>query len=236
MQYQSEQINELAEALAKVQAVLEPADKNSTNTVAGGVQRKYSDLTAVYTAIRAVLPEHGLSVVQTMMPNNDDKAHVRTTLLHKSGQWIAGEIILPCDRQKGVQGIGSAITYARRYSLSAIVGVVSEEDDDGAGAMPTKKNTNDKLNHQRGNTPPPELATRNQVQRIQILLKDMGVTDREERMNRTNTWLSRQNAQPVSSTNELTQEQASKLIGVLENQLAGRQMQPGEGPFAAKTQ
>lgn len=138
MQCQSEALNELATSLAAAQSELAPAGKNAVNVVGGGAKRKYADLASVYDAIRLVLPKHGLSVVQQVLPT-EGKAHVRTTLLHKSGQWIAGECILPCDRQGGIQGLGSAYTYARRYSLSALVGVVSEDDDDGVGAMPPKK-------------------------------------------------------------------------------------------------
>lgn len=87
----------------------------------------------MYAAIREVLPKYGLSVAQTMLPRDDGKAHVRTMLMHSSGQWLAGECVMSC-QQQGPQGMGSAITYARRYSLSAMVGVVSEDDDDAEGA------------------------------------------------------------------------------------------------------
>ncbi len=130
-QTQSDQINEIAKALAVAQAELEPAAKNAENP---HLRNRYADLSAVYEAIRKVLPKHGLAVAQVMLPRDDGKAHVRTTLLHESGQWIAGECVMPCDKQGGIQGMGSAITYARRYSLSAIVGVVSEEDDDAEAA------------------------------------------------------------------------------------------------------
>lgn len=130
-QTQSDQINEIAKALAAAQAELEPAAKNAENP---HLRNRYADLSAVYEAIRKVLPKHGLAVAQVMLPRDDGKAHVRTTLLHESGLWIAGECVMPCDKQGGIQGMGSAITYARRYSLSAIVGVVSEVDDDAEAA------------------------------------------------------------------------------------------------------
>ena len=122
----SEQINELAKALAAAQGELEPAEKNATAAIGekGKLSRKYADLTAMIDAVRKVLPTEGV-------------AHVRTMLMHESGQWLASECRMPYDNtgsKNTVQSMGSAITYARRYSLSALVGVVADDDDDGEGA------------------------------------------------------------------------------------------------------
>lgn len=129
---QSPEIGEIAAALAAAQAELPAALKKSVNP---HLKNKYADINSIYEAIRDVLPKHGLAVIQTMLPTDGSKAHVRTMLAHKSGQWLAGECVMPLDRQGGAQGMGSAITYARRYSLAAIVGVVADEDDDGNGAQ-----------------------------------------------------------------------------------------------------
>ena len=123
----SEQINELAKALAAAQGELEPAEKNSTAAVGkeGKLKRKYADLTAMIDAVRKVLPKHGLSIAQIVLPT-EGVAHVRTMLMHESGQWLASECRMPYDNtgsKNTVQSMGSAITYARRYSLSALVGV-----------------------------------------------------------------------------------------------------------------
>ena len=232
--YQSEQINEIAAALSIVQSELEKAEKNGTNTVGGGAKRKYADINAVYSAIREPLSKNGLSVAQTMRPSEPGIVCVRTTLMHTSGQWLAGECVLPWDRQGGPQGAGSAITYARRYSLSAMIGVVSEEDDDGQGSMSKGKETPPrKTPPPKNDTPPPGLADRNKVQRILMLMKDLGVVDRDARIARINGWLMRRGAQEVSSTNELTQQQATSLIKVLEKTIADQQqVQPGQDPFA----
>ena len=129
---QSAEIGEIAAALSVAQAEINPAEKNATNP---HLKNKYANISAIYDAVRDVLPKHGLCVVQTMLPTDGTRAHVRTTLAHKSGQWFASECVMPLDRQGGAQGMGSAITYARRYSLSAILGVVADEDDDGNGAQ-----------------------------------------------------------------------------------------------------
>ena len=130
----SEQINELAKALAAAQGELEPAEKNSTAAVGkeGKLKRKYADLTAMIDAVRKVLPKHGLSIAQIVLPS-EGVAHVRTMLMHESGQWLASECRMPYDNtgsKNAIQSMGSAITYARRYSLSALVGVVADDDDD----------------------------------------------------------------------------------------------------------
>lgn len=125
---QSEQINELATALATAQAEMDFAKKDSANPF---FKSSYADLAAVWEVCRNVLPKNGLAVAQTL--EEGDGVRVRTTLMHKSGQWIAGTCALPPVKQDP-QAYGSAITYARRYSLAAIVGVIAD-DDDGEAAM-----------------------------------------------------------------------------------------------------
>jgi hypothetical protein len=121
---QSENINELAAALAKAQGTMKAAHFNKTNP---HFKNKYADLTAILEAVRHPLSENGLAIVQT--PEIMDGAFCLVTrLLHSSGQYIAGEYPLPA--QATPQQIGSAITYAKRYSLCAIVGISADDDDD----------------------------------------------------------------------------------------------------------
>jgi len=136
---QSQNINELATELAKAQAVMQPAVKDSENPF---FKSHYADLSSVWDAIRKPLTDNGLSVVQT--PDTlDGKMVLVTTLLHSSGQWISGA--LPVSPTKtDPQSMGSAITYARRYALSALAGVCSEEDDDGNAASAKPKGVADK--------------------------------------------------------------------------------------------
>lgn len=145
MEMQSATVGKIAEALCAAQAELPAAIKGSVNP---HLKNKYADLNSIYEAARDTLAKHGLAVVQTMQPT-DGKAHVRTTLLHKSGEWIAGELVMPLDRNGGPQGMGSAITYARRYSLSAIIGIVTEEDDDAEAAQGRGKAAQAKVKQQR---------------------------------------------------------------------------------------
>ena len=124
----SEQISELAAALAAAQGMMENAIMNRVNP---HFKSKYADLAAIFDAARKPLSANGLAIVQTI---GDGVLHTR--LLHTSGQWIASEHPLPMAGRP--QEIGSALTYARRYSLSALIGIAADEDDDANAAQ--KKN------------------------------------------------------------------------------------------------
>jgi len=135
----SESIKELAVALNKAQATLQVAKKGSENPF---FHSKYADLLSVWDACREALVSNGLSVVQIadISFNADGKAVLETILMHTSGEWIKGRLpLLPVKPDPQAQG--SAITYARRYSLSAIIGLCTEEDDDAEGAMERGKPT-----------------------------------------------------------------------------------------------
>jgi len=130
----SENINELAMALAKAQAEMTPAIKDSNNPF---FKSKYADLTSVWSACRDPLTKNGLSVVQTMN-DIDGKLFLVSWLLHSSGQYIKSN--LPIISQKNdAQSLGAAITYMRRFSLCALVGICPEDDD---GNIASGKNIN----------------------------------------------------------------------------------------------
>lgn len=126
---QSEQIDKLTEALAKAQGTIENAILNKTNP---HFKSKYADLAAIFDAVRKPLATQGLVVTQTTELREGGFVLV-TMLAHSSGQWIRSEYPLPAAGKP--QEIGSALTYARRYSLSAITGVAADEDDDANAAQ-----------------------------------------------------------------------------------------------------
>lgn len=123
----SEQINELATALAKAQGQTEGAKKDSANPF---FKSKYADLASVWGACRQQLSSNGLSITQCP-EESDNGIAVETMLLHSSGQWIKSRYTMPVSKVDA-QAVGSAITYARRYSLAAIVGIAPEDDDGNA--------------------------------------------------------------------------------------------------------
>lgn len=126
----SELINELAIALCKAQAQFGPLRKGADNPF---FKSKYADLSSVIDVAREPLYEMGLSFTQTMDDSDSGSVIVETTLMHSSGQWITGRLKMPTAKSDP-QGYGSAITYARRYALQAILGLAAE-DDDAEGAM-----------------------------------------------------------------------------------------------------
>ncbi len=128
----SEQIDQLASALAHAQADLGVVFKQSRNDAFGS---KYADLTRVWDAFQRVGPRHGLSVVQ--MPGAYDPAartmSMSVRLMHNSGQWLGGDMSMPLSRGDA-HAYGSACTYARRYSLAALVGICPHDDDGNAAS------------------------------------------------------------------------------------------------------
>ena len=126
----SDTINELAGALAKAQAVIGNAHFNRTNP---HFKSKFADLASVRDTITPALAANGIAVVQ-MTSVGDGAVIVHTRLMHSSGQWIESEYPIINDTAKP-QAMGSALSYARRYSLSAICNIASEDDDDGNEAQ-----------------------------------------------------------------------------------------------------
>lgn len=126
----SEHIDKLAAALAKAQSEMRGAVKDSANPF---FKSSYADLESVWDAIRLPLTSNSLSVTQATDYEPEAGICVVTRLLHSSGQWMEGRLpIRPMKDEP--QSIGAAITYARRFALSAMVGVI-QIDDDGEGAQ-----------------------------------------------------------------------------------------------------
>lgn len=117
-------LGELAKALAKAQGAIKGAKKDSTNP---HFKSRYADLASIWEACRGPLSENGLSVLQ--LPSaKEGLVRITTRLLHSSGEWIVGELVIPVSKWDA-QGVGSAISYGRRYALAAMVGVVADDDD-----------------------------------------------------------------------------------------------------------
>lgn len=132
MEQASNDISELFSALAKAQAEMGTVSKDATNP---HLKNRYSTLTSVVDAIRAPLTSNGICWThQSVMV--EGVHYIRTVLGHSSGQWIASDVPVELGRGGGPQGMGSGITYAKRYGLQSLVGVCSaDEDDDGASAQ-----------------------------------------------------------------------------------------------------
>ena len=123
----SDSIAELACALSKAQGAIEDATKTGINPA---FRSKYADLAAVRAVIREPLAVNDLSIVQ--FPRTVDGAvEVETMLIHKSGEYLAETLRIPVAKWDA-HGIGSGITYSRRYGLMSILALASDDDDGNA--------------------------------------------------------------------------------------------------------
>jgi hypothetical protein len=136
----SESIATIAAALCAAQSQIRGAAKDASNPI---FRSKYATLASVWDAAREPLTSNGLSVVQVPEASEPGTCTLTTILLHTSGEWLSSTMSVPVlpqvvnkgqDPQQTAQGYGSALTYARRYALAAMVGIAPEDDDDGNAA------------------------------------------------------------------------------------------------------
>lgn len=126
--YRSGELKDLFTALAKAQAEMQTAGLSSENPY---FKTRYADLAAIVKASRPALTKNGLSIIQQIITSDEGHTYLHTLLCHASGQWVESRVrIVP--PKADVQSLGSYITYLRRYSIAALCGIVtSDEDDDG---------------------------------------------------------------------------------------------------------
>lgn len=128
----SESINEIAAALAAAQGEFKAVAKDKT-AKAGAYSYKYADIADVLSMALPVLSKHKLALIQATDVDGG-AIFLRTRIVHASGQWIESEYPV-CDVRAGDhQKMGGALTYARRYAASSLLGIASEEDTDAQGA------------------------------------------------------------------------------------------------------
>lgn len=131
----SDTIAQLAEALSKAQGQIDDATKTGINP---HFRSKYADLAAVRSVIREPLAVNDIAIIQ--LPRSlDGEVEVETMLLHKSGEFISETLRLPVGKWDA-HGIGSGITYARRYGLMSILGIAADDDDGNAAVEKTQVN------------------------------------------------------------------------------------------------
>ena len=127
----SDTIKELVPALLAFQAEVEAVPKGADNPF---FKSKYADLPSIVKAAQPLLSKNGLGVIQTVGGTYNDTDTLTTRLVHTSGEWIEDEARIHLGEKDTAQAQGSAITYARRYHYSAILGLVTDVDDDGNAA------------------------------------------------------------------------------------------------------
>lgn len=172
----SESIKNIAVALSKFQSEVENPKNTADNPF---YKSKYAPLQDVLKQVRPLLTKYGLSIIQS--PSGDgEHISVNTLLLHESGEWIEFEPLVLKAEKITPQGAGIAITYGRRYSLSSVLGISSEDDDDGnalegkKGNQPSKKLSDGQVNRlfaiaKANNITPADVK--------KVLMKEYNITD-----------------------------------------------------------
>jgi hypothetical protein len=206
----SQQINEIVGALAKAQGVINNPRKEAENPAfkRGSAVSKYADLSMGINAIREGLSANNLAVIQSTRMQGD-VLMLDTRLAHSSGQWFEAEYPV-CKLPAPPHAIGSALTYARRYSLFGIVGIAGEDDDGDAA--------------NEAQTPAPELISSEQYDRLMKGI-EMTKTDVPEFCK----------LYKVSALADLTVVQYPNALALLSQKAKRMKEQPGgfDGPTAA---
>lgn len=181
----SDELKELTAALIKVQAVIKNATKGQENT---HFKSTYADLADCWDVCRKPLAENGLVVIQTPFYENGIVG-ADTILMHTSGQFIECSFSVPIDRANA-QGVGSGLTYVRRYSLCCVVGIAAQDDDDGNAA--STKGTNQGQQGQQGQRMSKPAQVQKTEEKVDIYVgnnaqktwlgkscKELGITEKE---------------------------------------------------------
>lgn len=189
-------MNELAKALAQAQAEMKAAQLDATNPF---FKSKYATLASVIEAIKP-LAKNGISFTQGTVTREHGDVFLITKLLHGSGDFVEFETPILCAK-KDMQTFGSALTYARRYGLSAIAGISSDEDDDG--------------NQTKVQDRPPE-KTVNKTQKVSTsqLTRLWAITN-QHKWKKEDIESFIKNRWKISSTKDLTQESYNNVCGTV---------------------
>jgi hypothetical protein len=207
------ELNELAGALSKAQASMGNAKKDASNPF---FKSKYADLASVWDAIRGPITAHGLAVIQSVGCDEEGMFLV-TKLIHSSGQWVDSQVrIKPV--KDDPQGLGSAITYVRRYALQAIVGVAPEDDDGNAAsgmsepkAIKQPQRTSAPKSDQSAVLKPTQAAIINQAQvvRFYSIVRKAGYNDSQIKEVLTSCG--------YSSSKDISEKHYQTIIDTMEN-------------------
>jgi hypothetical protein len=229
----SDDVSQISAALTKAVAEIEDIAKTRTAEIPTKTGGKYTysfaNLADVYAAVRAKLSEHGLAVVQEAF--SDDRGPLVSTLVvHESGQWLETRPLrVPAGAD--AQSHGSAIAYARRYQLLAVVGAATE-DDDGAAAAAGTRPARQSRRRDAGSAaaaapeevrhmtdfpaagPPARRAgaiAESQVRAMAIEFQKAGITDRDERL----AFIAEAIGRTVDSSKDLTKNEATAVFDAL---------------------
>lgn len=149
---QSEKTNTLLQSLVEAQAEFETLPKDKA-----GYGYNYTDLDTVISHIRPILKKHGLGFIQMLSTLEGNQPAITTRLIHSLGEWIEDTTPLPpvqLAKGNAAQNLGAAITYMKRYTLCAMLGISSDEDVDGKPAPSDTRGSNHDVPAQKQNNGP----------------------------------------------------------------------------------
>ena len=191
----SESITELSKAMAGFQKEVKQPFKDKSNPF---FKSKYVPLESVVEAINDIAPKHGLSFTQWALNNENGTVGIATLLMHTSGEFIEYDpVFIPAEKQTP-QGYGALITYLKRYTLSAIFGITSDEDDDG------------------NNSSKNELASDKQLDMISTLMRNVS-DDKQEQLKYFNGLISKKGL--TNKMVQWTSKQADEVIKQIKSDL-----------------
>mgnify|MGYP001432771798 CR=1 FL=1 len=169
----SDSIVEISKALAKFQSEVKQPLKDADNPF---FKSKYVPLESVVEAITDIAPNHGLSFVQWALNDENGRVGVATMVMHETGEFIEFDPVFMNAEKNTPQGAGSLITYLKRYSLSAVFGITSDQDDDG---NESSGNNQQKQSFQTQGKPPNSNLSSKQVSRLFAIAKEAGFSNED---------------------------------------------------------
>lgn len=191
----SESIAEISKAMVGFQKDVKQPLKDADNPF---FKSKFVPLESVVEAITDIAPKHGLSFMQWALNDESGRVGVSTIIMHESGEYIEFDpVFIPAEKQTP-QGYGALITYLKRYTLSAIFGITSDEDDDGNSSS---KN---------------ELASDKQLNMVSTLMRNVS-DDKQGQLNYFNDLISKKGL--TNKMMEWTKKQADDVIKQLKSDL-----------------
>jgi hypothetical protein len=203
----SDSIKNLAIALCKFQAEVNHPKNTSKNPQ---FNSSYAPLETVISTVKPILSKYGLSFIQSTSSEGENVI-IETILIHESGEWLeTNPLSLPAyqikkggGKEYNAQGAGSAITYGRRYSLSALLGISSEDDDDGNGVSSGDQQL----------SKPQNVASEKTLYLVNKLIKEVAQVMNITEAAAVGTLKQRMNS--AKDINQYTQTEASKAIEIL---------------------
>jgi hypothetical protein len=193
----SDSVAEICAALVAAQADM-PAIPKATKGQVGNQTRFYADLSSVLEVVGPVLAKHKLGFVQFPHGGGQGPVTVITRLFHESGEFMECDASMPSG-SNGAQGVGSAITYCKRYSLMAVLGLATEDDDGKAASAPQQ---------QHRQQPRTAGVTEAQIRSMVTAFGERGIKARVDRLALISDVVGRE----VESSNDLTKAEANDVL------------------------